>query len=313
MSRKIYNKNLLIFLADSRKKWTKEKYLLSMFIPVILYYVVFHYIPIYGVLIAFKDFSPTKGIMRSEWVGFIHFMDFFNSYYFWRLIRNTVLINAYSIIFSFPAPIILALMLNEVGNKSFKKIVQTTSYLPHFISLVVVVGIIVDFTERTGLINDIITVFGLERIPFLTEERWFRTIFIGSEIWQGVGWGSIVYLAVLSSIDQQLYEAAVVDGAGRWKQLIHITLPGIAPTIIILLILRIGRMMDVGAQKTLLLYNPLTYETADVISTFVYRKGILDYSFSYSTAVNLFNTVINLSLVIFANKLSRKITDTSLW
>ena len=279
----------------------------------IIYYIVFHYYPMYGAQIAFKNFSPGKGIAGSPWVGFEHFKSFFNSYYVFRIIRNTLLINIYDVIFGFPAPIILAILLNEVKNSTFRRSVQTITYLPHFISTVVLCGLIIDFTSREGLINNIITMLGGEPIMFLSKPEWFRTIFIGSGIWQNVGWGSIIYLAALSNIDPELYEAARIDGANKFKQIMHITIPGILPTIVIMFILRMGRMMSVGQDKVLLLYNPATYETADVISTFVYRKGLIDFNFSYASAVGLFNSVINFVLLILFNYLSRKLTDSGLW
>ena len=217
------------------------------------------------------------------------------------------------IIFGFPAPIILALLLNELRAKRFKKTVQTITYLPHFISLVVVTGIIKDFTQSTGLINDIIVMFGGERSSLIQNPALYRTIYIVSDIWQGIGWGSIIYLSALSGVDQQLYEAASIDGAGRWKQLIHVTLPGIAPTIVIMLIMRMGQLLGTGYEKTILLYNEATYETADVIASYIYRVGILERNWSYSTAIGLFNSVINLALLIVTNKISKRVSETSLW
>ncbi len=301
------------FWFHLRRDLKKNPYIYLLLLPVIAYYLIFMYQPMYGAQIAFKQYSPGKGIWQSSWVGFQHFTNFFNSYYFIRLLRNTLLLNVYNLAFGFPAPIILALLINEVKNSMFKRTVQTVTYLPHFISIVVICGIIVDFSSKDGLINTILAGFGVHSIPFLTEPSWFRTIYISSGIWQEIGWGSIIYLSALASIDPQLYEACMVDGAGRFKQLWHVTLPGIVPTIIIMFILRMGRMMNVGADKVLLLYNPVTYETADVISTFVYRKGMLESNFSYSTAVGLFNSVINFSLLIGMNRLSRKFSETSLW
>ncbi|MCR8636443.1 ABC transporter permease subunit [Paenibacillus sp. N5-1-1-5] len=284
-----------------------------MMLPGIVYYIVFHYIPMYGATIAFKNFTPVAGIWGSAWIGFKHFQDFFNSYYFLRIIKNTLLINFYSLLFGFPAPIILALLLNEVRKLWFKRTVQTLTYLPHFVSVMVISGLIVDFTSKNGLINDIIEWFGGTRANLLMNEDLFRTIFVSSGIWQEIGWGSIIYLAALSGIDQEQYDAANIDGAGRFRQMLSVTLPGIMPTIIILLILRIGHMMDVGFEKVILLYNPSTYATADVISSFVFRKGIVDANYSYSAAIGLFNSLINFILLIGANKLSRKYSDSSLW
>ncbi|TMV48153.1 sugar ABC transporter permease [Paenibacillus mesophilus] len=290
-----------------------NKYVYLMLIPVVAYYIVFYYVPMYGLQIAFKDFSPGLGLWESPWVGFQHFESFFNSYYFWRLLRNTLLLSFYELLFGFPAPIILALLLNELRSVVFKRAVQTITYMPHFISIVVISGMLVDFLARDGLINIVLSWFGVEPIAFLGESSWFRTIFVSSNIWQSVGWGSIIYLSAMSAIDPSLYEAAKVDGASRWKQTMHITLPGIMPTVIILLILQIGTLMSVGTEKILLLYNSTTYETADVIGTFVYRKGILESDFSYSSAVGLFNSVINFILLISANAISRRTSDTKLW
>lgn len=298
------------FLMKDLKKY---KYIYIMAIPVMVYYILFCYWPMYGAQIAFKDFSPGTGIWGSPWVGFRNFLDFFKGLYFFRVIRNTILINTYGLLFGFPASIILALLINELRSKLFKKAVQTISYLPHFISIMVICGMIIDFTTKNGLVNDIITAFGGSRSSLLLKPEFFRTIYISTDIWQSIGWGSIIYLAALTGIDPQFYEASIIDGASRWKQLWHITIPGISPTIIIMLILRIGQMMNVGFEKIILLYNPNTYETADVISSYVYRKGLLDFSYSFSTAVGLFNSVINFTLLIAANTISRHVNETSLW
>lgn len=295
------------------RDFEKNKIIYLMALPVLVYYIIFHYGPMYGVIIAFKNFSPGKGILASPWVGIKWFQDFFSSYYFGRLLRNTFFINILGLMFSFPSPIILALLLNELRNEKFKRLVQTISYLPHFISLVVICGMIVNFTSRNGIINDIIKFFGGERATMLLKPELFRPIYIISDIWQTIGWNSIIYLAALTSIDPELYQASVIDGANRWNQVWHITLPGILPTIIILLIMRIGAMMNVGYEKIILLYNSSIYETADVISSFVYRKGLLEANYSYSAAVGLFNSIINFLLIITANWISRKLNDTSLW
>ena len=294
---------------DFRMNW--QIYLFA--IPIIVYFIIFNYIPMAGIIMAFESFNPKKGYFRSPWVGFQNFKDFFGSYYFWRLIRNTFLISALSIIFSFPAPILFALLLNEVKAKYFKKTVQTMSYLPHFVSMVVICGLITDFCDSDGLITNIVVALGGEKRNLLSDPSLFRTIYIGSDIWAGIGFGSIIYLAALSGVDQELYEAAVIDGAGRWKQTWHITLPGIAPTIIIMLIMRMGSLFSVGFEKIILLYNPMTYETADVISSFTYRKGLLEANYGYSTAVGLFNSVINFSLLLITNWLSRRFSETSLF
>lgn len=290
-----------------------NKYIYIMAIPMILYFIIFHYIPMYGVIIAFKDFDAAKGILGSPWVGLKHIKSFFDSFYFRRLIGNTLLINIYDILWAFPAPIILALLLNEIKNEKFKRTIQSVTYLPHFISLVVICGLIKDFCSSDGLINILLGYLGIPASNLLLRNELFRTVFIGSGIWQGVGWGSIIYLSALTSIDESLYEASKIDGAGRWKQTLHITLPGIIPTILILLILRLGSMMNVGFEKIILLYNPTTYETADVISSFVYRKGLQEAAYSYSSAIGLFNSIINFLLLIIANTISKKVSETSLW
>ncbi|MEZ3461621.1 MAG: ABC transporter permease subunit [Lachnospiraceae bacterium] len=301
------------FWIQVKKDWKRNRSLYLMVLPVILFYILFHYKPMYGALIAFQDYNPRLGFSGSEWVGFDQFNRFFTSPYFGRLVKNTLLLSVYGILFGFPAPIILALLLNELRAKRFKKTVQTITYLPHFISLVVVTGIIKDFTQSTGLINDIIVMFGGERSSLIQNPALYRTIYIVSDIWQGIGWGSIIYLSALSGVDQQLYEAASIDGAGRWKQLIHVTLPGIAPTIVIMLIMRMGQLLGTGYEKTILLYNEATYETADVIASYIYRVGILERNWSYSTAIGLFNSVINLALLIVTNKISKRVSETSLW
>lgn len=295
------------------REWKKHKYIYMMLIPVMLYYALFMYGPMYGAIIAFKDFTPKLGITGSPWVGFQHFQDFFNNMYFWRLLRNTLSISLQMLLWGFPAPIILALLINEVVNTKFKRAVQTVSYMPHFISLVVVCGLIKLFTASEGIFNDILGLFGRERQDMLLDPDMFQPIYVLTSIWQEIGWGSIIYLAALSAVDMELYEAAKIDGAGKWKQTLHVTLPSIMPTIIIMLILRVGKIMNLGFEKIILLYNENVYETADIISTYVYRKGIQEFSYSFSTAVGLFNSVINFLLVFGANTFSKRVGDTSLW
>ncbi|NHN29360.1 ABC transporter permease [Paenibacillus agricola] len=290
-----------------------NKYLYLMMVPVLAYYVIFHYTPMYGAIIAFKEYTPMKGIMGSPWVGLQHFNDFFGSYYFWRILKNTVIISSYSLIFEFPAPIILAVLINEVRNQIFKRVVQSITYMPYFISMIVICGMISDFTNSDGVINTLLTYFGYDGRAMLQKPELFRSIYILSEIWQKIGWESIIYIAALMGIDQEQYEAARMDGASRWKQVLHITLPGIMPTIAIMFILRMGNLLNVGFEKIILLYNPVTYETADVISSFVYRKGLLEFGWSYSAAVGIFNSVLNLILLITANYISRKVNNSSLW
>lgn len=296
-----------------KRDWKKNRSLYLLILPVVIFYILFHYKPMYGAIIALKDYTPRLGVWASPWVGLEHFSRFFNSVYFGRLIRNTILLSFYNLIFGFPAPIILALLLNEVRNKKFKSLAQTVTYLPHFISLIVVTGMLTNFAMTTGLFNDIIVMFGGERSALLQDPKLYRGIYVASSIWQEIGWGSIIYLSALAGVDSQLYEAAQIDGAGKWKQMIHVTMPAIAPTIIIMLILKIGGLMNMGYEKTILLYNPSTYETADIISSYVYRVGLLEQDWSYSTAIGLFNSVINFGLLIFANKMSKRYSETSLW
>lgn len=294
---------------DMRRNGTM--YLLA--VPMVLFYLIFCYGPIYGQIIAFKDFSPAKGILGSPWAGLKHFEAFFRARTFWQLIGNTVMISLYQIVFAFPAPILLALLLNEVRSNVFKRTVQTISYMPHFISLVVVCGMTLEFTKSDGVVNSVIKALGGERIAFFTDPSWFRPIYTITDIWQGIGWGSIIYIAALSGIDPQLYEAATIDGAGRLRKMLHVTLPGISGMIVVLFILRLGQVMSVGFEKIILLYNPMLYDTADVISTYVYRKGLMEFSYSYSAAVNMFNSVINFAILVLANAISRRATGNSLW
>ena len=306
--------NRLGFAERARQDWKRHWEIYLIALPVLLYYFMFCYVPMYGAVIAFKQYSPGLGILRSPWVGLENFRDFFSSYYFWRILKNTVVISFSNLLFGFPAPIILALLLNEVKVKWFKRSVQTISYLPHFISLVVVCGLIKTFLGGNGIINQLLfSFFGIEKTNLLNNASAFVPIYVLSGIWQEIGWGSIIYLAALSGIDPSYYEAAVIDGASRWQKMWNITIPCILPTIIIMLILKIGGLMNLGHEKIILLYNDLTYDTADTISTFVYRKGLQEYDWSYSTAVGLFNSIINFILLISSNYVSRKCNDTSIW
>ena len=268
-----------------------------------------------GVVIAFKRFDIGKGlegIVNSDWVGFKYFIEFYKSRDFFRVVRNTFLISFYDLIFGFPMPVIFALLLNEVKNKYFKKTIQTITYLPHFISLVVMCGIITDFFSTNGIMTKLFVAFGGGAKNYLGQPEFFRSIYVGTNVWQGFGWGSIIYLAALTSINPELYEAASVDGANRFKKLLIITIPGIMPTIVIMLILRMGQIMNVGFEKTFLLYGPSTYETGDVIASYVYRRGMVGAQYSFSTAVGLFQSTINLFLLLFANFLGRKYSSTSI-
>lgn len=302
------------YLQRCKKDWRINKKMYFLFIPVIVYYLVFCYAPMYGAIIAFKDFSPIKGILGSDWVGFAHFKSFFTSPDFGKLMFNTLNISLNNLLWGFPAPIILALLLNEVRSTAFKKTIQTVSYMPHFISIVVACGMIKMFVADNGIITRMLAALGLvERESLLGVKQYFVPIYVVSAIWQEIGWGSIIYLAALAGIGQDLYEAAWIDGAGRFRQMLHVTLPGLAPTIVVMLILRMGTVMTTGFEKIILLYNPLTYDTADVISSYVYRRGLVESNFSYSTAVGLFNAVINFILIIAANRISRAVNGSSLW
>lgn len=301
---------------SSKLKMLKASYpLLLMFLPVFVYYVVFRYIPLIGALvISVKKYQPALGIMGSKWVGLEYFTQFIDSVFFWRLLRNTLAINFFQLILGFTAPIILALLLNEIGSSKFKRLVQSVTYLPNFISSVVVVGIVVVFlSPTTGVVNSIISKLGMEKVNFLTEPSYFWLIYTLMVIWQTTGYSAIIYLASLTGINPELYEASKIDGAGRWSQLWHITLPGISSTIVILLLMRLGSLLEVGYESIILLYNPSIYSTADVISTYVYRRGILNGDYSFASAVGFFQSVIGLVLVITANKLAKKYTETSLW
>lgn len=292
-------------------KLNKYKYLIIL--PVIIYLILFAYKPMYGIIIAFKDYRPALGIANSQWVGLKHFKNFFSDVYFWRLLRNTFSISGLSILFGFPAPIILALLLNEIQTTWFKRTVQTITYMPYFISLVVMCSIIKTYCQSDGIFSQIAVALGGSAQNFLMKGKNFYPIYVGSGIWQNIGWNSIIYLAALSSIDQEQYEAAKIDGAGRFKQMIYITLPGLLPTIMVLFILRMGGILNVGYEKILLLYSQAIYDVADVISTYVYRKGILNAAYSYSTAVGLFNSVVNVFFLVLANSLSKKLTESGLF
>lgn len=309
----LQNRNKVTFGQRIVKDFKKNKWKYFIVIPVVVYLIIFAYKPMYGILIAFKQYKATKGIWGSEWIGFQNFTRFFNDVYFGRLIRNTLLISFQDIVFGFPIPIIFALLLNEIKSNGYKRAVQTASYLPHFISTVVICAILREFLTLEGLINNIVAMFGGERTIFLQYPEYFRTIYIWSGIWQGFGWSSIIYLAALTGVDQELYEAARIDGAGRFRQAISITIPSIVPTITMLFILRMGSVLSVGSEKILLLYNERTYETADVISTYVYRQGLVHNDFSYSTAIGLFNSLVNIIFLVSTNYISKRVSDNGLF
>lgn len=291
-----------------------------MILPVVVYYVIFSYLPMSGVLMAFKDYRSVLGqsflqnLIQSEWVGFKNFQQFFSSINFWKVLRNTINISLQSIIVGFPAPIILALLLNELRSVKYKKVLQTVTYLPHFISLVVVCGMIRAFTADNGIVTWFVSLItGQEPQNMLLQSKYFVPILVWSDVWQGVGWGSIIYMSALAGVSEELYEAASIDGAGRLKLVWHVTLPSILPTIAIMLILRLGSVLSVGYEKILLLYNDLTKDVGEIISTYVYQKGLLDRDYSYSTSINLFQSVVNIIFLVTANKITGRLTETSLW
>jgi len=297
-------------LHAMRRNW--DLYLLIA--PVIVYVLVFEYYPMYGLQIAFKNFTAANGIWGSPWIGFDHFQRFFNSYYFDRLIRNTLEISLYSLLVGFPAPLLLALMIHEMRRSWFRRTVQTITYAPHFLSTVVVVGIVIMMlSTQKGIVNHVIEWAGGKPIGFMTEPSWFKTIYVLSGVWQSAGWGSIIYLAALAGVDPQLHEAAIMDGASRFQRICRINLPAIAPTIIVLLILNAGQIMSIGFEKIYLMQNDLNIESSDVIPTYVYRSGILGAQMSFSVAVGLFNSVINCMLLVIVNYAARKMNETSLW
>lgn len=284
-----------------------------MALPVV-YLVIFHYVPMAGIVLAFQDYKMGRGVFGSDWVGFKWFIQFFESFYFWRLMRNMLLLSFYSIVFGFPVPIIFALMLNEMKVLPLKRIVQTVSYLPYFVSIVIIVGMLVTFlSPNNGIVNIVIKSLGGEAVNFLGLQSWFRPLYVGSGIWQRFGFSSIIYLAAISGISQELYDAAEVDGASRIQRIRFVTIPGMASTIIILLILNLGWALAVDFEKILLMYSPATYEVADVIDTYVYRRGIIDSKYGFAAAVGLFKNVVNLVLLVFFNWLARRHTETSLW
>jgi len=292
-----------------RRDWQ----LYSLAILPLAFFLIFRYLPMLGNVIAFRRYQPGGNLFGETWVGLRYFELFWNDPTFWRVFTNTLIIGGLTLLLCFPAPIILALLLNEVRTRWMKRTVQTISYMPHFLSIVVVAGIVLDMVAVDGVVNQALRAVGHDAIAFIQEPGWFRTIYVSSEMWQTVGWGTILYLAALTTIDQDLYEAARVDGANRWRQTWHVTLPGIRPTMVTLLILNIGTFMAVGFEKILLLYNPLTYPTADVISTYLYRVGVTGGSFSYAAAIGLFEAVIGLTLVLSANAISRRTVGASLW
>ncbi|SHH87932.1 ABC transporter permease [Clostridium grantii] len=296
------------------KALKKDYQLYLLILPAVIYFLIFHYAPMYGIQIAFKDFSPVKGITGSPWVGFKYFERFFNSYQFWILLKNTLGISVFQLVAGFPIPIILALLLNQVKQKHFKKLVQTVTYIPHFISVVVLVGMLnVFLSPTTGLVNNLLHLLGKDPIYFLGVPEYFKSIFVFSGVWQNAGWGSIIYLAALAGVSPELYEAAKVDGATKLQIIKNVDIPSIMPTIIILLIMNLGQIMNLGFQKAFLLQNSLNAGASEIIQTYMYKIGLLQMQFEYSTAISLFNTLINIILLVSANRLSKKFTENSLW
>ena len=299
-----------------RRALIRDRWLYLIMILPCLYYLLFHYYPMYGVTLAFKQYKPKLGIIGSPWAsqnGMKYILQVVNDPYFWTVFKNTIVLNVVNLAITFPAPIILALLLNEVASNRYKRVVQTVTYLPHFLSTVVVVGMMNTMFSSSGIVNELLGKIGLGPFAFLNDAQYFRPMYIGSNIWQNIGWDSIIFLAALSGLDQALYEAARIDGAGRWKQTIHITIPGILPTIVIMLILAMGKIMNVSYQKILLMMTGSNQSVSDVISTYVYRRGITKADFSYATAVGLFQSLVSLVFVTATNWISRRTTETSLW
>ena len=283
-------------------------------LPVVAYYLIFNYYPMYGVLMAFQDFKPALGIWGSRWVGLKHFEKFIGGIYFWRLVRNTLSINLGMLLVGFPIPILFALLLNEIPHRGFQRVTQTVTYMPHFISSVVVCGLMLQFCGSNGILTRVLAALGLTpQTNLFTVPSLFQPLYIGMNVWKNMGWDSIIFFAALTSVDSELHEAAQIDGAGRWRRMLHVTLPAIMPTVVILLIMRIGNLMSLGWDQIILLYNERVYERADVISTYVYRMGLTKFEYSFGSAVGLLNSVINVILLMGANALSRKVNETSLW
>ncbi|MDE6993817.1 MAG: ABC transporter permease subunit [Lachnospiraceae bacterium] len=297
-----------------RRNIRKDWMLLLIVLPGVLYFAVFCYGPMYGILMAFKDYNVSKGIWGSPWSGWKHFKELVNSVYFGRLVKNTFLLSIEQLIWSFPVPIAFALLLNELRNNKWKRVAQTAAYLPHFISVVVVVGILKDLLSSDGgVLTQLFMIFGVQPRNYFNMPEAFRTLYVGSGVWQEFGWNSIIYVAAISTIDQEMYESAALDGAGRWKKLIYITLPAIAPTIVLLLVMNMGNMLNIGYEKVILMYNSATYSTADIFSTYVYRKGLLSAQYSFASAVGLANSVINVLILSGANYVAKKAADTSIF
>ena len=301
-------------IKSLKKNIKRDWMLLLIILPGVIYFAVFCYGPMYGILMAFKDYNISKGVWGSPWVGLKHFKELVQSVYFGRLVKNTFLLSIEQLLWSFPIPIAFALLLNEIKNKHFQRFAQTAAYLPHFVSVVVVVGILKDLlSSNGGVITQVLSTFGVAPKNYFNLPGAFRPLYVGSGVWQEFGWNSIIYVAAISGIDQQMYESAALDGAGKWQKLVHITLPSIAPTIILLLILNMGNMLNIGYEKVILMYNSATYSTADIFSTYVYRKGLLNAQYSFAAAVGLANSLINIVILLTSNFTAKKMTDTSIF
>ncbi len=310
MKHKTVNESLT---TKVRKDWKKNWSLYLFFLPVLAFYIIFQYGPMFGLSIAFQDYKPAKGILNSPWVGLKHFKEFFTSFYFARVLWNTIKISFSNLIFAFPFPIILAIFISDLRSKQFSRFVQTITYIPHFISVVVVVSIMQDLTGSHGAITLFLSKFGFEPVTMLNKSEFFVPLYVISNIWQNIGWNSIVYLSAIVGIDEQLYEAARIDGAGKMRQLFSVTIPCLLPTIIIMFILQVGKTFNVGHEKIILMYNPLTYQVADVINTYTYREGLLNMNWSYSAAVGMFNSIVSFLLVWGTNKMSNRLSGSGLW
>jgi len=317
----VYAGRLLNPKAAKRERWKRlwkdikaAKYLYMLIIPIMIYILIFRYGPMYGVVIAFKDYRIGDGIWGSTWVGLKHFIRLFKSYEFYQILRNSLLLNVYSVVFQFPVPIVLALMLNEVKNRYFKRTVQSILYLPHFLSWVILGGIVIQMVSpSTGIVNTIIKAFGREPIYFMSSKIWWVIIYIVSGIWKEAGWGSIIYLAAISNVDPELYEAAYIDGANKWRQTWHITLPAIKPTIVILLIMRMGSMISVGFDQIYVLSNDYVREVSEVFATYTYRMGIQNVQYSYTSAIGLFQSVVNFIMLLGTNFLAHRMGEQGIW
>ncbi|WP_332631836.1 ABC transporter permease [Halalkalibacter flavus] len=299
---------------NNRWKQIKQNWELYLFLfPTLLYFIIFHYIPMYGVQIAFRDYSPGLGITGSPWVGFDHFIRFFDSYQFWNLIYNTFSLSVLQLLLTFPLPIIVALMLNQLVFKRYKKFVQTVIYAPHFISVVVLVGMVYVFFSNNGIVNNILLLFGMDPIRFLAEASWFKPLYVGSSVWQETGWAAIIYLAALAAVSPELHEAAVMDGANKFQRIIHVDIPAILPIAMILLVLSVGNIMNIGFEKAYLLQTPLNQSSAEIIPTYVYKVGLQQAQYSFAAAVGLFNAIINLVLLWYVNRVVKRLSGNGLW